>query len=61
LKLDAVCVSKKGECAIDIANAIQIPHMMIYIILKSAQEIETNGCLVVKPLEDENYMPKGAM
>jgi hypothetical protein len=43
LKLDAVCLKKRGKYAIDIASAVRIPDM-IHTLLKSPKEIETNGC-----------------
>jgi hypothetical protein len=55
MKLNVMSCKKRGEPAIDIARATQIPDIMIHITLKSAQGVETKA---VKPLEGENYMPK---
>jgi hypothetical protein len=55
IKFDVICCNQRGEHAIDIVHATQIPGMMIHTALKSAQAVETNA---VKPPEGENYMPK---
>jgi hypothetical protein len=55
VKLDVVCCKKRGEHAIGIARATQIPGMIIHTALKSAQAVETTA---VKLLEGENYTPK---
>jgi hypothetical protein len=55
VKLVVICSKTRGEHAIDIAPATQIPGMMIHAALKSAQ---TGEIKAVKPLKGENYTPK---
>jgi hypothetical protein len=55
VKLDVIYHNQRGECAIGITHATQIPDMMIHTTLKSAQVVETKA---VKPLKGENYTPQ---
>jgi hypothetical protein len=42
-KLDVICCKKRGERAIDVARATQIPGIMIHTALKSGQAVETKA------------------